>query len=106
MKLSLATLAFLVPASAFAQTADDLMNEWRECAIAEATRYAEESCHPPSELIPAAFFQCKGREQALKSYLNGKFSRPVAEGGLEGTKDSINVELPSIILKGQAGRCK
>ncbi|PRD49964.1 hypothetical protein [Phyllobacterium myrsinacearum] len=106
--IGFSSLSFLVSNGAYAQTMEALGEDFQLCLRASAIYYGQNSCHPPSELLPAVHARCLNIEKEVKTTLTEMGKGDLAEKVLFKVRSRIDsdIVIPTILDQQIAGNCQ
>jgi hypothetical protein len=95
--------ALFLPGAAMAQkvsTGDQL----KSCLYAQAVLYGAQSCHAPTELMPAIYASCEVEQKAVMEVIERDMGQKVADKTLDLLHKKLDPELTKFIIDGQIER--
>ncbi len=105
MRKATALFACLIALPSQAQTIDDASDSFQACLYAQAIMYGHQSCHAPTELVPAIYASCRPEENAMRKAMISKgYKRPIVEGTMEGFREGFDPKLVKMLIDGQIKR--
>ncbi len=89
------------------KTLEDMRDKYRGCLFAQSVVYGEQSCHAPSELLPAVFASCKKQENAVLEFMDSATVEGASKPIVEEFKEKLKGDLVVLIVHEQSRKdCK